>query len=991
MTRLLGLRPGEDLTVGLALSTAFASSAGLMIAQNGIDALFFDRYGVGKLPVMYLFLGGLMFAISLGIGVLLARLGRGRAFLLIPGAIGLLALAGRGGLLTGAGWVYPALWLLGGAAQFIMGLAVWGLAGLVTDTRQAKRFFPIIAAGSVLGQVVGGLITQPLAAWLGADNLILVWAGTIALVVALATRLVRRGGERPPAGRPIPRQRAAAGWVVPLEEVHRGFRSVRRSMLMRWMAVGAVMFSLLFFSLYLPFSQAATARFDNADDLAGFFGIFYGVSTGLALLVSLFVTNRLLARFGVPVVLLVLPLLYLAAFGTLTVHASFLILAVFRFAQIVWMQGGAGSASEAVINTVPADRRDQTRVFLYGGPTQAGTVIAGVIGLIGEHAVSPTALYAIGLVSAVLAVIAMAGARRAYPMELVRTLREGRPNVFGAVPGGGDAFGLAGSDSAAFTVVLAGLSDPDPRIRRLSAHLLADLKADPDRARGSLTLALRDPDAGVRGAALRSLARMGATGAWLQVTGLVHDREPEVRLAALEALDALAGADGRAQEELRQLLRDSDPPIRARAAAIVLGRGPDDTAERVLRTLAGASEDAVRAAAFAALGASRAPDAFDLASSGLRDPVAPVRAAAARAVAAINPARALPPLLDAMADGDAGVRDAVAAAVARIGRAATPAVVRSLFEPALERGALAALERLPLGELTDEVRRFAAASVAKAVSDHRTANTIDGTSDERRQLLRDSLLARSQREAVTALRTAGLLGNRGSISLALESISMADPAQRANALEIIDTVGDPELVRPLLSLWEDTAEATSEVGWLDRLRVDPDEWIRMCADLVAAAPKGAPMARGPQILSPMERVMFLRRVPLFADLPPEDLKPLASVAEEQDFADEEVIAEQGDIGDAMDIIVEGTVSVRVRGPDRQGRTVAVRSQGDVIGEMAVITSQPRMARLVAAGPVRVLTIDQRHFQSILRERPETSLAIMRMLCQRLAERDADPT
>jgi len=986
MIRLLGLRPGEGPTVGLALSTAFASSAGLMIAQSGIDALFFDRYGVGKLPVMYLFLGGLMFAISLGIGALLARVGRGRAFLLIPGAIGLLALAGRGGLLTGARWVYAALWLLGGAAQFIMGLAVWGLAGLVTDTRQAKRFFPIIAAGSVLGQVVGGLITRPLATWLGADNLILVWAGTIALVVALATRLIRRGGGRPAAGRPTRRRGASA-----LEEIRRGFRSVRRSTLMRWMAVGAVMFSLLFFSLYLPFSRAATARFTNADDLAGFFGIFYGVSTGLALLVSLFVTNRLLARFGVPAVLLVLPLLYLAAFGTLTVRASFLILAVFRFAQIVWMQGGASSAWEAVINTVPADRRDETRAFLYGGPTQAGTVIAGVIGLIGEHALSPTALYAIGLVSAAVAVMAMAGARRAYPMELVRALTEGRPNVFGATPGAGDAFGLARSDSAAFAVVRAGLSNPDPRTRRLSAHLLGDLEPDPGRARGALALALRDPDAGVREAALRSLARMGATDAWLQVTGLVHDREPEVRFAALEALDALAGSEAGAQEELRHLLHDSDPTIRARAAGIVLERGKDDTAERVLRTLARASEEAVRAAAFAALGASRTPDAFDLASSGLRDPAAPVRAAAARALSGIDPARALAPLLDAMADADAGVRDAVAAAVARIGPAAAPAVVRSLFEPALERGALAALERLPLGELTGEIRRFAAAAVARAVSDHRTASTIDGTSDERRQLLRDSLLARSQREAVTALRTAGLLGNRSSISLALESISVPDPAQRANALEVIDTVGDPELVRPLLSLWEDTAATTSEAGWLERLRADPDDWIRACADLVAAAPKGASMARGPQILSPMERVIFLRMVPLFADLPPEDLKPLASVAEEHDFADEEVIAEQGDIGDAMHIIVQGKVSVRVRGPDRQGRTLAVRSQGDVIGEMAVITSQPRMAGLVAAGPVRVLAIDQRHFQSILRERPETSLAIMRVLCQRLAERDVDPT
>ena len=47
--------------------------------QSAIEALFFDRYGVGKLPVMYLVLGATMFLATLGYGVLLARLGRGRA------------------------------------------------------------------------------------------------------------------------------------------------------------------------------------------------------------------------------------------------------------------------------------------------------------------------------------------------------------------------------------------------------------------------------------------------------------------------------------------------------------------------------------------------------------------------------------------------------------------------------------------------------------------------------------------------------------------------------------------------------------------------------------------------------------------------------------------------------------------------------------------------------------------------------------------------
>jgi CRP-like cAMP-binding protein len=53
--------------------------------------------------------------------------------------------------------------------------------------------------------------------------------------------------------------------------------------------------------------------------------------------------------------------------------------------------------------------------------------------------------------------------------------------------------------------------------------------------------------------------------------------------------------------------------------------------------------------------------------------------------------------------------------------------------------------------------------------------------------------------------------------------------------------------------------------------------------------------------------------------------------------------------------------------------------------MAIISEEPRMASLVAGGDVRTLSIDRTRFQRILKERPEASLAVMRVLCERLRE------
>ena len=130
----------------------------------------------------------------------------------------------------------------------------------------------------------------------------------------------------------------------------------------------------------------------------------------------------------------------------------------------------------------------------------------------------------------------------------------------------------------------------------------------------------------------------------------------------------------------------------------------------------------------------------------------------------------------------------------------------------------------------------------------------------------------------------------------------------------------------------------------------------------------------------IERVIFLRKVPLFEALPPQELEPIAAVAEEAVFSEGELIAVRGEPGDTLYVIVDG--QVQVLGADEQ--ELAVRGPGDFIGEMAVISSKPRAASLLAMSDVGVLELHKPAFEAILRERPETALAMMRILCDLLA-------
>jgi len=174
---------------------------------------------------------------------------------------------------------------------------------------------------------------------------------------------------------------------------------------------------------------------------------------------------------------------------------------------------------------------------------------------------------------------------------------------------------------------------------------------------------------------------------------------------------------------------------------------------------------------------------------------------------------------------------------------------------------------------------------------------------------------------------------------------------------------------------------TGAVNW-ERLLADPDAWICECAAF--AQQYGETKMDTLATLSLMDRILFFKRVPLFANLSPVDLKQVAAIADEELFSDGEELSHEGDVGDVMYIIVSGEVRV-YSARDGQEFEIARRKVGDYVGEMSIIGREPRMASLVAIGDVRTLCIDQKSFEGLIRERPDVSLIVIQELSKRLKE------
>ncbi|MEE9582662.1 MAG: cyclic nucleotide-binding domain-containing protein, partial [Acidimicrobiia bacterium] len=131
----------------------------------------------------------------------------------------------------------------------------------------------------------------------------------------------------------------------------------------------------------------------------------------------------------------------------------------------------------------------------------------------------------------------------------------------------------------------------------------------------------------------------------------------------------------------------------------------------------------------------------------------------------------------------------------------------------------------------------------------------------------------------------------------------------------------------------------------------------------------------------------LRSVPLFSDLSSEDLGRLATEATTSALEPGEVLFEEGDQGDVAYVISSGDVEVLKTSGPRQV-LLALRGEGDVIGEMALLDAAPRMAAVRAKTSVELVAISKGSLDRLLDSSAGASRALFRVLLARWRETEA---
>ncbi|MNZ99606.1 transcriptional activator FtrB [compost metagenome] len=178
---------------------------------------------------------------------------------------------------------------------------------------------------------------------------------------------------------------------------------------------------------------------------------------------------------------------------------------------------------------------------------------------------------------------------------------------------------------------------------------------------------------------------------------------------------------------------------------------------------------------------------------------------------------------------------------------------------------------------------------------------------------------------------------------------------------------------------EDKAVADAEAArtWLARAMQDSDDWWREMA-AAAGIEEGEQVSNEQQVMSRLNKVIFLRQVPYFADLSLEELGLIANIAEEHICPDGESLLVRGEPNPAMYVIIDGNIELTSVSAAGWEGTIGVLGTGDVCG---VTSALDNTASTVTAqsllGDVKVLKLVGDEVSRLVRLYPEIGIGLLR--------------
>ena len=129
------------------------------------------------------------------------------------------------------------------------------------------------------------------------------------------------------------------------------------------------------------------------------------------------------------------------------------------------------------------------------------------------------------------------------------------------------------------------------------------------------------------------------------------------------------------------------------------------------------------------------------------------------------------------------------------------------------------------------------------------------------------------------------------------------------------------------------------------------------------------------MLAEADKLQFLQKTELFAEIPETELKSISQIANEVTYPADSLLFEEGDDGDSLYLIVDGKVSIIKAGTE----VLFFDEKGYCLGEIALIDNKPRSATVKTVKPTQFLRITRNDFFNAMAREHRIGLGLFRVL------------
>ncbi len=881
-----------------------------------------------------------------------------------------------------------------------MSLNFWGTMGDAFDARESRKVFPWVSGVGMSGAIAFGLLAQAAAGIGGASAQL--FCSAVLMLCAAAAFLWHRSQLEPQRALSASSNRDATRAYL---------RNHRYPWLLGLVVLG---FSVLSVLSDFVFRQRAGATLKEAE-LASLFASAQVWTGVICVVFQLFLAERLLRRLGILRYLTLVP----GTLGVLAV-ASWWVPSVWSAWALKLVEGAASFSLLPVgflllYAPLPDDARDGVRKSIDGFLRKGGSAIGGLLLLLIGPWAPPSVLPFLVVLLCVLTAVALLRLRPLYLQALHARVSGAKDAVALDVLMLGEALQSRSPERvlrAVDLLVHAGaslephvrglLSHADERVQERGVKVLQQLGLT--TAATELEELVADGMRRPRGEAVWALARLHPDRAKIVLPPLLDSLDIGDRCAAIGGLLSFVKEEqvSPAARSLDALLKRgaNAPTMERREVARLLGSLKDEALGQGLSRYLEDADGTVRRVAISAVGAG---GYVSLAPRLLRFLTWPEDRRAARdALSALKDA-AVPLVARALDDRSRALhlRFQLPRVLRQIG---TPAAFDALlFSNAIDDAFLHYRVGVAIARLRDEHPEHPVDGARVLDALRRRQQTWRGLSqafiDLKAALGPHALVTRAVGDRLDqsfelSFWLLGLKHDAKAMRRAHAHLAGNDPRRKAWAIELVDAVLTGE-ERLLVQEQIDTHHRGQKVGdkngveaHLQALCKSEDPVLRSCA-------RGAARERGlwPLTLKEddmadgtMKRLFALEGVEIFAQSDVDDLAAVAAVAKEQQFKRGENVYQVGDPGDALYVILEGTVEAR-----REGELLMRMGSKEAFGDHSLFDGAPRVTDIVVLEPLTVLVIDRRDFLDLLGDRPELLRGVFKMMSRQLKSMVVDLT